>query len=138
MASVYDWCGRPKRPMYVTIHHRTMTTLYHNPRCSKSRQALAMCEASDASVHIHLYLIEPLTKEVLASMISRLDGPLSSLIRTKDPKFKLVDSSKLHVDNADSVADFLSLHGHLMERPLLDNGKVSRIGRPVERLEPLL
>ena len=71
-------------------------------------------------------------------MISRLDGPLSSLIRTKDPKFKLVDSSKLHVDNADSVADFLSLHGHLMERPLLDNGKVSRIGRPVERLEPLL
>ena len=112
-----------------------MTVLYHNPRCSKSRAAVALCEASDLDVEIHLYLTDPLSKEVLHEVLSRLDGPISAAIRSKDAKFKQVDSSSLDHDSLDSVVDFLSTHGHLMERPLLDTGVISVLGRPMEHLE---
>lgn len=115
-----------------------MTTLYHNPRCSKSRSALAMCQASDQYVNVRLYLNEPLTIEELNGILSRLKGPVSKIVRTKDTKFKLVDSTMLNLEEADSIAEFLSLHGHLMERPLLDDGTTAIIGRPVEHLDQLL
>ncbi|MDA9117170.1 hypothetical protein N9J16_00310 [Candidatus Poseidoniaceae archaeon] len=115
-----------------------MMTLYHNPRCSKSRQALAMCEASSLDVQIHLYLNKPLSSGELRSILSRLHGPLKNAIRLKDPKFKSVDSSTLEPANLESAVDFLSKHGHLMERPLLDTGSISCVGRPVELLLPFL
>jgi arsenate reductase len=115
-----------------------MITLYHNPRCSKSRQALAMCEASSMNVQVHLYLNNPLSSTEIRSVLSRLQGPLNNAIRLKDPKFKSVDSSSLEPSKIDSVVAFLTEHGHLMERPLLDTGLISCVGRPVELLLPLL
>ena len=115
-----------------------MAVLYHNPRCSKSRSAVALCEASSQSVAIRLYLTDPLDKSELLDVYSRLEQPLSSSIRMKDPKFKLVDSTSLNPDDLHSVVEFLRLHGHLMERPLYDNGVISVIGRPVELLAPHL
>lgn len=115
-----------------------MAVLYHNPRCSKSRSAVALCEASSQSVTVRLYLTDPLNQSELLDVLSRLEQPLSSSIRLKDPKFKLVDSTSLDPDNLHSVVEFLSLHGHLMERPLYDNGVISVIGRPVELLAPHL
>ena len=115
-----------------------MPVLYHNPRCSKSRAALALCEASSQAVDVRLYLAEPLSRKELTDVLSRLEQPMSSSIRMKDPKFKLVDSTSLNPDDLHSVVEFLSLHGHLMERPLYDNGVISVIGRPVELLAPHL
>ena len=115
-----------------------MTTLYHNPRCSKSRAALTMCQASDREVNVRLYLNEPLSKKEIYGILSRLDGPVSRIIRTKDSKFKKVDSTALNLEQVESIAEFLFLHGHLMERPLLDDGTTAVIGRPVENLNQLL
>ena len=115
-----------------------MTTLYHNPRCSKSRAALTMCQASDREVNVRLYLNEPLSKKEIYGILSRLDGPVSRIIRTKDSKFKTVDSTMLNLEQVESIAEFLFLHGHLMERPLLDDGTTAVIGRPVENLNQLL
>ena len=115
-----------------------MTTLYHNPRCSKSRAALTMCQASDREVNVRLYLNEPLSKKEIYGILSRLDGPVSRIIRTKDSKFKTVDSATLNLEQVESIAEFLFLHGHLMERPLLDDGTTAVIGRPVENLNQLL
>jgi len=112
-----------------------MTVLYHNPRCSKSRAAVALCEASNLDIEIHLYLVNTLSKQVLHDVLSRLDGPISAAIRRKDAKFKEVNSSGLDIESLDSVVEFLSNHGHLMERPLLDTGVISVIGRPLENLE---
>ena len=112
-----------------------MMVLYHNPRCSKSRAAVALCEASDLDVEIHLYLKNPLPEEVLQDVLSRFDGPISTAIRTKDAKFKEVDATSLDLNSLDSVVGFLSTHGHLMERPLLDTGVISVLGRPIEHLE---
>ena len=115
-----------------------MATLYHNPRCSKSRAALAMCQASNQEINVRLYLNEPLTIEELTGILSRLNGPISRIIRTKDSKFKSVDSTMLNLEQVESIAEFLFLHGHLMERPLLDDGTTAVIGRPVENLNQLL
>ena len=115
-----------------------MTTLYHNPRCSKSRAALTMCQASDREVNVRLYLNEPLSKKEIYGILSRLDGPVSRIIRTKDSKFKTVDSTTLNLEQVESIAEFLFLHGYLMERPLLDDGTTAVIGRPVENLNQLL
>ena len=115
-----------------------MITLYHNPRCSKSRQALAMCDASPKEVVVHLYLSNPLSKDEIHSVLSRFQGTLKSAIRMKDPKFKTVDASSLDPTNIESVVEFLTKHGHLMERPLLDTGVISCVGRPVDLLQPHL
>ena len=111
-----------------------MAVLYHNPRCSKSRQALKLCQDSKIDVEIHLYLDEPLSYETLISLIERLDGESKMAIRFKDKKFKLADSSELDVEDNSSIAMFLSKNGHLMERPWLDVGTATAIGRPVENL----
>ncbi len=115
-----------------------MAILYHNPRCSKSRQALALCVASPRNVSVHFYLSTPLDYETLLSLLSRLEGEMSSAIRWNDSAFKEVDSLNIDRMSAESIASFLSLNGHLMQRPWLDNGHTTRIGRPVESLLELL
>ena len=111
-----------------------MTVLYHNPRCSKSRQAVALCESSSIDVEIHFYLTNPLGYEVLHSLLSRLEGELHHAIRWQDKAYKEMDDPVVDRTSIDSIAFFLSKNGHLMERPWLDNGVSTRIGRPVEAL----
>tara|TARA_B100000459_G_scaffold147365_1_gene116723 strand:+ start:3394 stop:3744 length:351 start_codon:yes stop_codon:yes gene_type:complete len=115
-----------------------MAIIYHNPRCSKSRQAVALCESSSLDVDVHLYLKSPLDYETIHSLLSRLDGDIHNAIRWKDKAFKELDSADIDPTSIESIARFLSEHGHLMERPWLDDGTVTRIGRPVELLCELL
>lgn len=115
-----------------------MPVLYHNPRCSKSRQAVQLCADSALDIDIHLYLLEPLDFVTLHSMLSRLDGDIARAVRWKDTGLKLIDTTKVDRGSVDSLAQFLSEHGQYMERPWFDDGTVTVIGRPVERLNRLL
>ncbi|MDE0870196.1 MAG: hypothetical protein OSA21_07785 [Candidatus Poseidoniaceae archaeon] len=115
-----------------------MSILYHNPRCSKSRKAVALCEASSHDVEIHLYLNSPLDYDTLHSLLSRLDGELHMAVRWKDKSFKAIANPDVDRNSIHSIARFLSENGHLMERPWLDNGIFTRIGRPVEDLVKFL
>ena len=115
-----------------------MALLYHNPRCSKSRQAVALCEESPFDVTIHHYLTSPLDYDTIHSLLQRLDGDIKQAIRWKDKAFKVLDSPDIDSTSIESIANFLVLHGNLMERPWLDTGKITRIGRPVEVLLDLL
>lgn len=111
-----------------------MPVLYHNPRCSKSRQALLMCDESNIDVDIHLYLKHSLSYNTLYSLLERLDGDVRKSVRLNDKKFQSVDSSELNFDDISSVALFLTNNGELMERPWYDSGHETIIGRPVEHL----
>jgi len=93
-----------------------------------------MCQDSKIDVEIHPYLDEPLSYATLLSLIERLDGETKMAIRFKDKKFKFADSEELDVGDNSSIALFLSKNGHLMERPWLDVGTATAIGRPVENL----
>lgn len=115
-----------------------MPVLYHNPRCSKSRQAAQLCADSSLDVDIHLYLSKPLNFDTLLSMLTRLDGDIAEAVRWKDTGIKLIDTSNVDRGDVESLAIFLSEHGQFMERPWFDDGTVTMIGRPVDRLNRLL
>lgn len=115
-----------------------MYVLYHNPRCSKSREAVKMCEKSSHNVRIHRYLESPLSLIELTSILQRLEGNISRIIRTNDPAFKRLSAVSIDDMSRDDMVLFLFENGHLMERPLLDTGSVTKIGRPVHDLADYL
>ncbi|MCZ7643939.1 MAG: arsenate reductase (glutaredoxin) [Planctomycetota bacterium] len=112
--------------------------LYHNPRCSKSREALELLKARRAALEVVEYLDAPLAKAELERLVRLVGGDPNLLLRRKDPKFKAagLDSGKTYT--AREVVAILAEHGHLMERPIAVLGQRAAIGRPVERVLELL
>jgi len=115
-----------------------MPTLYHNPRCSKSRQALELCISSKTEVIVVNYLKQNLTEEELEGIISRFDGCSSRLVRNSDDAFK--ESQYYEFDLTDSTNVLAILHNlpQVMQRPLLDDGNQVIIGRPPEDFKKIL
>lgn len=104
-------------------------TLYHNPRCAKSRQALALLEEHGAEVRIRRYLDEPLSERELRDLMSRLDADGKALVRTQEPEWKGLD---VDLDDQEQVIAALVAHPRLLERPIVDDGQRAVLGRPPE------
>ena len=107
--------------------------IYHNPRCSKSRQTLSLLEENGLTPTIRLYLDNPPTVAELKKVVKMLGISVGDLIRTKEALYK-----ELGLDaNNHSDADLLqALHDNpkLIERPIVINGQQARIGRPPENV----
>ena len=108
-------------------------TIYHNPRCSKSRQALAELTGAGVEHDVVPYLKTPLDRETLAALLVILEDEPSALVR-RDPKFKELGLTTSDVQTAEQVVDVLAAHPELMERPVLVKGDRAIIGRPTERV----
>jgi arsenate reductase (glutaredoxin) len=113
----------------------TTITLYHNPRCSKSRQALALLEARGVTVRVRRYLEEPLTEAELRDLMGRLDADGTALVRTKEPEWK---ADPVNLQDQEQVIAVLVAHPRLLERPIADDGQRAVIGRPPEDVLTLL
>lgn len=111
-------------------------TLLHNPRCSKSRQALALLEERGASVTVRRYLEAPLDEAELRGLIERLDAPLTALVRTKEAEWKALEAAD--AGDLEQVVAALLAHPRLLERPIADDGRRAVIGRPPEQVLDLL
>ncbi|WP_108124427.1 arsenate reductase (glutaredoxin) [Saccharospirillum mangrovi] len=111
-------------------------TIYHNPRCSKSRQAVALLDDAGVDYQVRLYLQEPLSADELSTLIAQLDSPASDLVRRKEDDYK--DSGLTADSDEKAIANALARYPKLMERPLLSDGRSARIGRPPERILELL
>lgn len=111
-------------------------TLYHNPRCSKSRQALALLEEHGAEVILRHYLDEPLNENELRDLMSRLDADGERLVRTQEPEWQEVEEDNL--EDQEQVIRAIVAHPKLLERPIADDGKRAIIGRPPEDVLSLL
>ncbi|MBG90200.1 MAG: arsenate reductase (glutaredoxin) [Actinobacteria bacterium] len=107
--------------------------LYHNPRCSKSRQALQLLEGQN--IHIHEYLKEGLSKAQVAEIIQKLESPITGLIRQKELKALALS---IDPDNEESIIAILVQHPHLLERPILVSDQKAIIGRPPENVLSLI
>ncbi len=112
--------------------------LYHNPRCSKSRQAKEMLEERGVSFETVLYLNNPLSVGELEKIIKNLSVEPNLLVRTKEDLFKNLNINLEHLNDAIFVANLLSEHPKLMERPLLISPNKSSIGRPIENFFDLI
>lgn len=112
-----------------------MIILYHNPRCSKSRQALALLEQTDSEVRIHRYLDEPLGADALNDLLDRLDGELKDLVRTNEAEWKALD---VDITDRQAVIAAIATTPKLMQRPIADRGDRAVIGRPPEAVLSLI
>jgi len=110
--------------------------LLHNPRCSKSRQALALLESAQVELEVRPYLEEPLSREELQGLASRLGGSVIEWTRTKEAAFK---AAGLTLESSDSaLIEAMLAHPVLMERPLLVIGERAIVARPPELVRELL
>ena len=112
--------------------------LYHNPRCSKSRHALALLEENGTQFETVLYLDEPLSRYELEAVLNKLGSESSRLVRTGEELFKELGIDKAELADIDFVARLLTEHPRLMERPLFVSDSAAVIGRPPEDVLKLL
>jgi arsenate reductase len=110
---------------------------FHNPRCSKSREAMAALEARQAPVMVIEYLKEHLTREIAERIYDGLsDEERGLLVRTKEDEYVL---SGLHkASSREEIITALIVYPKLLERPILVRGMKAAIGRPLEKILALL
>lgn len=106
---------------------------YHNPNCSKSRQALQLLEEKGVKPTIRLYLENPLTAAELANLLVQLDKKPAELIRKGETVYSQLELGKAEI-NANDLIQAMVNHPILIERPILSNGQQARIGRPPEQV----
>lgn len=106
--------------------------LYHNPRCSKSRQALALLEEKGISPEIRLYLSDVPSKKELTTILNKLDIPAEKLIRKGEKVYK--EQFKGEKLSQGEWINAMVEHPKLIERPILINGDKAMIGRPPENV----
>ena len=111
-----------------------MAVLYHNPGCSKSRQALALLTASGNDFSQVLYLRSGLSKSTIDDLIARFEGEVSDLVRTGENEFKQSSISPRELCDAEVVCELIQQHPILLQRPLFDDGISVYIGRPPENI----
>lgn len=111
-------------------------TLYHNPRCTKSREALALLRSRGIEPTIVEYLKTPPTAAELADIVKRLGVEPQALVRKGEDVFKRSYEGK-RLDASQWIAA-MAEHPILMERPIAVRGTRAVIGRPPERVLELL
>jgi len=116
----------------------TTPTLYHNPNCSKCREALALLRAQGIDPHVIAYLDQPPTTAELATLLQRLGmNDARQLMRKGEAEY-----TELGLDDPalsqDALLAAMTQHPRLIERPVLVNGERAIIGRPPERVLSIL
>ena len=107
-------------------------TLYHNPRCRKSREALAYLEKENIKPKIVRYLEEPFTEKTLAALMAKLRISPKDLVRTEEILWKSTFKSQ-HLDSK-TLIKILVEHPKLIQRPIVTIQDKGVVARPIENL----
>ena len=113
-------------------------TLYHNPRCSKSRQALALLEDRKQDVQVIRYLENPPSKTQLQKICKSLGIPPLELMRRKEKRFKELGLSATDRRSASEWCAIMAENPILIERPIAVRGGKAALGRPPEKVLTVL
>ncbi len=112
-------------------------TMYHNPRCSKSRAALALLEERGVDIAIVKYLETPLSVEGLKGILSALGLSPREVMRKGEAAYKALGLADEALSD-DALIDAMAANPILIERPIVVRGEKAVIGRPPERVLDLL
>ena len=107
-------------------------TIYHNPRCSKSRQALSLLESKGNKPIVLEYLKNPLTTEQLSQIINELNIKPIDLVRKNESIWKENYIGKELSD--DELVEAMISNPKLIERPIVTSSKGTVVGRPPENV----
>lgn len=114
-----------------------MISIYHNPRCSKSRQTLALLEERNIEPEIVLYLDTPPDAETLKALLQKLGISARQLLRKGEAAFKENNLSDKSLTD-EQLIDAMVAHPKLIERPIVINGDKAALGRPPEQVLDIL
>lgn len=107
--------------------------IYHNPRCSKSRETLAILQEAGAEVEIVEYLKNPLSRDELARLYARAGMTAREGLRIGEDAAKPLKGA-----DDDAILDAMAANPILIERPLVVTEKGVRLGRPPEKVREIL
>ncbi|AOE61746.1 arsenate reductase (glutaredoxin) [Pseudomonas corrugata] len=115
----------------------TDLTLYHNPRCSKSRGALELLEARGLTPTVVRYLETPPDAAQLERLLGKLGITARQLLRTGEDEYTSLNLADESLSQAQLIAA-IAAHPKLMERPILETADKAVIGRPPEKILEIL
>lgn len=110
--------------------------IYHNPRCSKSRETLKIIQNKGLKVEVIEYLKTPPSKEALKDILMRLNRPVEEIIRKGEKLFK-EKYKGLQLSQEEWIQELVN-NPVLIERPIVINGNKAIIGRPPENINKIL
>lgn len=113
-----------------------MTIIWHNPRCSKSRQTLALLEDRGVTPTIRKYLDDAPSEAEIKEVLSKLGLQPLQLMRTKEALYKELNLAAAL--NDDILIGAMAQHPKLIERPVVINGDKAALGRPPEAVLSVL
>lgn len=108
------------------------TTIWHNPRCSKSRQTLALLQEHGVEPEVRFYLDEPPTRQELTFVLEQLGFEPRQLMRSKEALYKELGLRDESDDSA--LLEAMVNNPRLIERPVVIRGEKVALGRPPENV----
>ena len=109
--------------------------LWHNPRCTKSRQTLALLEELGLAPKIRLYLQDTPTETEIRAALTALGLPAHQLLRRGEAPYKALSLASA---DDDTVIAAMAAHPILIERPVVFHGDKAALGRPPENVLDIL
>lgn len=106
------------------------TTIWHNPRCTKSRETLALLEDQGIEPEIRRYLDDPPTSDEIRAALDLLEIEPRALMRTKEAIYK--ELGLREVADGDALISAMAEHPKLIERPIVFHDGRAALGRPPE------
>jgi len=108
--------------------------IYHNPRCSKSRQTLALLHDNGVEPEIVEYLTTPPSAAELKDVLAKLGLGPKDVLRTKEAKEEGIDPAL----DGDELIEAIALHPRALQRPIVVKGAKAAMGRPPESVLDIL
>lgn len=109
--------------------------ILHNPKCSKSRQALKLLNDKGIKPEIIEYLKNPLTEKDLQNLLDQLLAKPAEVVRTKEEVYQEL---QFNINSKEEIIKYLAKYPILLERPIVIKNNVAVIGRPTENINQLL
>tara|TARA_X000001036_G_C19920085_1_gene497221 strand:- start:94 stop:450 length:357 start_codon:yes stop_codon:yes gene_type:complete len=110
--------------------------IYHNPRCTKSRQTLSLLESKGIQARVELYLENPLSEKSIKILLEKLDIHARDLVRKNEEEFK--KSGLTLSSNEQALVSAMAKNPKIIERPIVVRGESAVIGRPPENVLKLI
>ena len=112
--------------------------IWHNPRCSKSRETMQLISDAGVEPEVRRYLDDPPTADELRHVLALLDMQPWDLVRTGEPEARDLEMSDWGHEDPDRWIDAMVAHPRLIERPVVIAGDRAVLGRPPANVESLL
>lgn len=113
-----------------------MLTIYHNPRCKKSRAGLQYLEEKTKDFEIRKYLNEPLSEEELKKLFTKLNAKPSEMVRTQEDVYKKQLKGKNFT--YDEWIKIIAENPKLLQRPVVEADHKAVLGNPPENIDKLI